>query len=107
MSRPTKFDLMRANRDAADWRNRDRQPYQEAVKAGVTAERLTAVPSMELYGVKYVEAPETNICDGCALNGGGLNCRLPNGWHDDNPLTLRAFGGGCMNRRVIYVRAEG
>lgn len=109
MNPPTKFSKMRANREAYEWRKRDMTPYREAVKAGVTAERLLAapltppaVPTMEVDGMKYKEAPDEGAsCHGCAFADDPRSCA-----DFFAPLADKAFGGPCGRRNVIYIRAE-
>ena len=106
MPRPTKFELMRANRDAADWRNRDRAPSRENVKAWVPPKQLAAVPTMQVDGVRYREVQDnwsdTGACAGCAFQN------APDGYQclKVEPVAIEAFGGDCAERRVIYIRAE-
>jgi len=111
MPRPTKFEILRANRELADWRNRDMTPYTEAVKAGVTAERILAaplepaVPTMEIDGERYrmEVAPVAGLCEGCAnwTPGKTANC-LP--W---NAKGAQVFGKTCHTLPThIYVKAE-
>ncbi len=134
MTPPTKFQKMRANRDAYEWRKRDMTPYREAVKAGVTAERLLAapltppaffarqnmtreqfaeqyeqrpaVPTMEIDGVLYKEAPDngqdTDACVGCAFQNtpGTYQCL------EVEKAAIKVFGDECSTRRTIYIRVD-
>jgi hypothetical protein len=95
--KPTKFEIMRNNR--ADAANR-------AWVRGVNAQGFApinpepAVPTMEIDGVRYREAPETQGCRGCAFSENAYACLTAAGKWD------HAFDGGCAARRVIYIRAE-
>lgn len=94
MPRLSKFDLMRNNREVAACRIH----YARAVDAAQPVH--AAVPTMEIDGVKYREAPDTGSgCDGCAFDAG---CRAS--YRD---AADKAFGGRCSRRGVIYIRAEG
>lgn len=63
---------------------------------------------MTIGGAAFVEAPEPqadpdNLCNGCHFldpNGQGCEC--------DEPMAAAPaiFGGDCIDRRVIYVRAH-
>ena len=56
--------------------------------------------TFEFKGKMYKEAPERNECDGCAFD---VNC---DGIFGHVSAAKAAFGGGCSERRVIYIRAE-
>lgn len=80
-------------------------PAPEAVKAirarrtwnGVrTAWHAPEQPSMVLDGVEYVEAPETDGCAGCEFRN---SCA-----YEKRIFGEHAFGGGCGERHVIYIR---
>ena len=109
MKPPSKFQLMRQNRESHEWRARDTTPYIQAVKAGVTAERLLAASIetvMELDGVKYREAPEPkgglngDCCRGCAFDNDIDSCDR------GSRMGRAAFGISCGSNRTIYIRAE-
>ncbi len=115
MNPPTKFQKMRQNREAYEWRTRDMTPYSNAVKAGVTAERLLAapltppapaVPTMEIDGVLYKEAPDngqdTDACVGCAFQNtpGTYQCL------EVEKAAIKVFGDECSTRRTIYIRVD-
>ena len=101
MSKPTKFDLMRAGRERAEWMRSSLQYPRLHQPACPISEPV--VPTMEIDGVKYHEAPEregANVCDGCAFYGlGGRACD-----RTTEPADT-AFGVHCMDRNVIYIRA--
>jgi hypothetical protein len=91
---PSKFDLMRWNRELA-------QTRVAANPIGFTAPApAPVVPFMEIDGVKYREkgTTTTNGCIGCAFSG--LDCA------DANDAAEKAFGGRCWRRGVIYIRAN-
>lgn len=109
MPRPTKFDLMRENRLAADVLRMEllrrsfkaqiaeiRRQHEEAMRSIEAA----PVPSMEIDGVKYVETARRSYCQGCAFERDAKSCLgafFP---------SRKAFGATCGLRSVIYVRAE-
>jgi hypothetical protein len=56
--------------------------------------------TMWIDGVEYAEAPETNLCTGCAFKAAGnLACA------EATRAGAIAFGEDCCDRSVIYVRA--
>lgn len=103
--RLTKFELMRLNRKKADARSRN--AYRaESPSGGRGLQTLAAaVPTMEIDGVKYREAPADadNTCSGCAgasIDDGSFLCdRLLD-------VAMDMFGVGCGTRNVIYIKAE-
>lgn len=64
--------------------------------------RMTT-PTMTIDGVEYVEAPEPEIaiCDECALGKLGMLAQCSEALRD---ASHAAFGGNCIDRRVIYLR---
>jgi len=59
------------------------------------------VKTMTIEGVKYVEAPETDACEGCAFMSNRSACS------EACNSAKYAFGHGyCATRAVIYIRAE-
>lgn len=89
MPKPTKFDLMRAGRERLSAIQREPSIF----------DGLLPVPTMEIDGVPYREAPETDTCHGCAFFDSG-NCR------SRSSAAVPVFGGDCVDRNVIYIRAE-
>jgi hypothetical protein len=90
--KPTKFEIMRWNRSAANAR----------ATWVVPAAPAPAVPVMEVGGELYREAStlgRSNDCKGCEYPG-HLGCAPA--WR----AAEAAFGGNCEARRVIYIRAE-
>jgi hypothetical protein len=100
--KPTKFEIMRNNR--ADAANR-------AWVRGVNAQGFApidpepAVPTMEIDGVRYREAPEgeTTFCFGCAFFSDSNRCLMT---HANFRVAEAAFGGNCSENYRIYIRAE-
>jgi hypothetical protein len=105
MSKPTKFDLMRANRDLAEWRIRGRAPDTEAIGYGLTGECAAVVPTMKIDGVKYREAPglgadDWHSCAGCAFEAApDMVC------DSASDAGYAGFGASCGSRGVIYIKA--
>lgn len=121
MPKPTKFDLMRAGRDRAQWMRRDLSIFDSLLQMSdkvhitkpqryaVTSVKVEApepsVPTMEIDGVLYCEAPERggvygeDNCHGCAFDNDMDLCNR--GSHQ----ARSAFGLSCGIRRVIYIRA--
>lgn len=110
MKPPTKFELMRAGRARAAAR---RPPVRRDGIGGILDDMYlkhagkyvpvrvsapTPVPTMEVDGVKYREAPETIGCLGCAFNGPRCTAEL-------RDLGQASFGGWCGTREVIYIKA--
>jgi hypothetical protein len=60
------------------------------------AETAPEQPSMVVDGVEYVEAPETDGCAGCEFRN---SCS-----YEKRIFGEHAFGGGCGERHVIYIR---
>jgi hypothetical protein len=94
MPKPVKFDLMRANREVAACRI-----YYERAVAVAPAEPAPAVPTMDVDGALYREAPEVNECDDCSFYEADCFGTI-------EAAARRAFGGPCSARNVIYIRAE-
>ena len=121
MNPPTKFSKMRANRvkgarrafdDAIRAHIAAESPAQVVAKIGAGEYRIEfppeppaapAVPTMEIDGARYKEAPEreAGMCAGCEFKRNARlcdACKLP---------AAAAFGDGdCNARRVIYIRAD-
>lgn len=57
-------------------------------------------PTMTIDGVEYVEEPERNVCEGCAFTRGDCENEV------SDEQQCEAFGGNCIDRRVIYLRKE-
>ena len=96
MKPPTKFELMRRNRKKADARSRDAYYAESSIGSRGLQTLAAAVPAMEIDGVKYREAPETNGCDGCAFDA---YCST-----DIRAIAMAAFGRSCAS--CIYIKAE-
>lgn len=114
MTPPTKFELMRRNRSMAAYRaaKAAESPAQVVAKIAAGEYRVElpsesppspAVPTMEIDGMRYREAPEreAGMCAGCEFKRNARlcdACTLP---------AAAAFGDGdCNARRVIYIRAD-
>jgi hypothetical protein len=112
----TKFDLMRAGRERAEFVNRQptwldsmlsesgtiRIGLPQRYTATATKAEEPVMPTMEIDGVRYREESvpgPTNTCKGCEYPG-HLGCAPA--WR----AAEAAFGGSCEARRVIYIRAE-
>lgn len=92
MNPPTKFALMRAGRARLE---------RSISKMAEADEPAPAVPTMEIDGVRYKEAPllgRLNDCTGCAFKHEPCN----QAWQ----VSKDAFGDNCEARRVIYIRAD-
>ena len=121
MNPPTKFEIMRRNRSMGAYRAamaaessaqvvaklmsgqrrfnpRDTELFQPAPTPA------PAVPTMEIDGVRYREASESDAVAPC------LECAFYNtGCHEGKPQWRKAeqaFGGDCIERSVIYLRAD-
>lgn len=109
MPKPTKFDLMRQNRELRELRIADaefRADVQSTIAADLATLRDTAqliaepaVPTMEIDGVLYREEPEVSICEDCAFQ------HLA-GCEAVHETAVSVFGAYCGPRGVIYIRAE-
>lgn len=60
---------------------------------------------MTINGIEYVEAPETDGCEGCEFSAYPRShttreCDAAHSFAFDD------FGGNCADRRVIYLRAD-
>lgn len=110
--RPTKFDLMRAGRLRA-LRLAQPQPIFLAQKVSreefaAQYETAPAAPFMEFEGGRYIEAPEEDeneTCNNCAFRGRpSIECFAER--HASVERAAKAaFGGSCIERSVIYIRA--
>lgn len=101
MKPPTKYENMRMNRAAAEYRAAH-GPADAPIPAhgpDKTPAEPPKQPTMTVGGEKYAEAPwcEPFTCSGCAF--ARVDCRPA------NRIAERVFGGDCNDRHVIYVRA--
>lgn len=90
----TAFEKMRAHR--ARWVQILPQPQE-------LPQNPAEVPYMEIDGVRYVEAQETDSelgCFGCVFLSNKNRCDRAEG------IAAQAFGDECIRRRVIYIKAE-
>lgn len=60
-------------------------------------------PTLEVDGKHYVEAPAITNCQGCAFLTCFDACVAVGA---RNGLAAQAFGSGCTDRPVIYVRRK-
>ena len=103
MDKPTKFALMRKNRNLREWRIADAALVAEQEALTMRAPK-PAVPTMEIDGVRYREVPEAGVrdedgCYGCAFENDVSLCQ------SSAAPAIDAFGQGCSMRRVIYGKA--
>ena len=97
MPKPTKFDLMRQNRYAAELMGarRDASAAREWIAAAM---EVPATKFMEIDGVRYAETPD--------LGGGCSDCAFDSSCRPRiRDMARSAFGGGCVARGVVYVKA--
>ena len=97
MNPPTKFQKMRIGRTRLEIAA-EREPVTEL------HEQRPSVPTMEIDGVRYREASDNDAvtpCFECAFYDAGCHERQPH-WRKAE----QAFGGDCIERKVIYIKAE-
>lgn len=118
--RPTKFDLMRAGRERLSAIQREPSIFDGLLSESNEVRQMqiwkpkrysvetqeapqpAPVPTMQIDGVRYREAPETDTCKGCAFYN-GPHCAMARSIDSEaGPV----FGGNCVDRNVIYIRAE-
>lgn len=103
MKPPTKFELMRRNRENVGLRRllNDVDALIEADKTLFAPE--PAVPTMEIDGVRYRESKPAiyQDCEGCAFMQAQPPCEVV------NEAAQAAFGRDCYGGSgVIYIKAE-